>query len=144
MKKIIIGAVLGLAMTASAFAGNVGAGLGYVILGEQSGLVTQLIEITLNGCFCSQGFAVTFGTSGAKQFSGIVLAPTEKFIEENMDFVATDIALGDGEYLDTVASMLEVKDVEGFKAKAKDNFDNIFASADTSAKEVTEKLAELI
>lgn len=145
MKKQILAAVLGAGLTAGAFASNIGsAGLGGMLFGDRTdSLVLQLVGTFLNGLCCNQTFAITFGTSGAQPWSSIVMAPTEKFINENMDFVASDIAMGEGEYLNTVATMLEVKDVDAFKAKAHDNFDNIFTSADVSAAEVTAKLAAL-
>ncbi len=144
-KKSVLAAALCIGLSAGAFAGsNVGPGLGGMLLGNQKGLLSQVCGVFLNGIFCNQTFAITFGTSGASGWSGIVKAPTEQFIAENMDFVAGDIAMGDGEYLNTVATLLNVEDVESFKVKAHDNFDVIFADADVTAAEVTEKLVALL
>jgi len=145
MKKVLLIAALTLGLSTAAFAGsNVGPGLGGMILGNEKGLLSQVTGIWLNGLFCNQSFAVTFGTSGASGWSTLVMEPTEKFINDNLDFVASDIAMGDGEYLDTVATMLEVKDVASFKTKAHENFDEIFSSSEVTAAEVTEKLVALL
>lgn len=145
MKKQLLAAALGLGLTAGAFAGsNVGPGLGGIVVDAiGDGLLSQVTGVWLNGLFCNQTFAITFGTSGASGWDGLVMAPAEKFIQENMDFVATDIAVGNGEYIDTVATLLEVQDVEAFKAKAHENFDNIFTSADVTASEVAARLVAL-
>ena len=91
-------AVVSLALASSAFATKVGPGLGYVVFGDQNGPVYDLLAATTNGTFCSQGFAITFGTSG---YSGglIGMEETDKFIADNMDALATDIAMGEGEYV---------------------------------------------
>ena len=68
---------------------------------------------------------------------------TEKFVNENMDALAADIARGEGEYVDTLASMLNVADTVAFKANLQENFDNIF-SADASAKDVSEKIVAIV
>ncbi len=134
-------ALVGLALSTSAFATKVGPGLGYVLLGKNEGPVMDLLAATTNGTCGSQTFAITFGTSGYQ--GGLIgMDATEKFIGENMDALAVDVAKGEGEYVDTLATMLEVSDTVAFKATLQDNFDNIF-SADASAKEVNEKIAAL-
>ena len=134
-------ALVGLALSTSAFATKVGPGLGYVILGKQEGPVMDLLAVTTNGTFCSQTFAITFGTSGYN--GGLIgMEATEKFVGDNMDALAVDIAKGEGEYVDTLATMLEVSDTVAFKAVLQENFDNIF-TADASAKEVSEKIVAL-
>lgn len=135
-------AVVSLTLTASLFATKVGPGLGYVIFGDKSGPVYDLLAATTNGTFCSEGFAITFGTSGYEG-SLIGMEATEKFVNENMDALAADIARGEGEYVDTLASMLNVADTVAFKANLQENFDNIF-SADASAKDVSEKIVAIV
>ncbi len=134
-------AFVSLALSTSVFATKVGPGLGYVILGDKSGPGMDLLAATTNGCCFTQCFAITFGTSGYK--GGLVgMDATEKFVGDNMDALAVDIAKGEGEYVDTLAAMLEVSDTVAFKSTLQDNFDNIF-TADSSAKEVSEKIVAL-
>lgn len=136
-------AVVSLALASSAFATKVGPGLGYVILGNQSGPAMDLLAATTNGFCFSQGFAITFGTSG---YDGGLLGmeETDKFIADNMDALATDIAMGEGEYVDTLSAMLNVSDSVAFKAALQANFDNIFSSSDVSAAEVSGKIYSLV
>ncbi len=145
MKKIL-GILAGLAIGTCAFASkNVGPGIGGILCGGQNGLFWDVLGISINDTFFpTQLGAVTFGTSGASSWSRIVYAPTEKFIEENLDFVAADIAMGQGEYLDTIANMLEVADVDTFKANARANFEVLFPTAEVSAAEVTQGLIALL
>lgn len=146
MKKQIVAATVGLCIAAGAFASkNVGPGIGGVLCGSQNGLFWDVLGISINDTFFpTQLGAVTLGTSGASSWSTIVYDQTEKFIGDNMDFVATDIAMGEGEYIDTVAELLKVEDASAFKAKARDNFDAIFPSAEISAAEVTQNLIALL
>ncbi|WP_191017411.1 DUF3015 family protein [Treponema zioleckii] len=146
MIKKILGIAAGLAIASCAFASkNVGPGIGGILCGGQNGLFWDVLGISINDTFWPTELgAVTFGTSGASGWSSIVYEKTEQFIDENMDFVATDIAMGQGEYIDTVASMLKVEDVDAFKAKAQANFDVLFPTAEVSAAEVTQGLIALL
>ncbi|QTQ13025.1 DUF3015 family protein [Treponema parvum] len=136
-------AVASLALTASTFATAVGPGLGYVFFGKKSGAVWDILAATTNGCCFSQFFAITFGTSGYE--GGLIgMEETDKFIAENMDALAADIAKGDGEYVDTLSTMLNVADKMAFKAALQDNFDEIFSSSEVSAKEVSAKIYSFV
>ncbi len=150
MKKKILAIVLGLCIaTTCAFAkgGNIGPGIGTILMDAVglNGLLWDVVGLSTNDTFWPVKFgALTLGTSGAGKWSKFALAPTEQFIEENLDFVATDIAKGNGEYLDTVATLLEVEDVEAFKANAQAHFDVLFPTAEVTAAEVTQGLVALL
>ncbi|MGN0729191.1 DUF3015 family protein [Treponema sp.] len=144
MKKIAaVVFAAAMALSTSAFATKVGPGLGYVIFGQKNGPMYDLIAATTNGTFCSQFFAITFGTSG---YSGgfIGMEETDKFIADNMDALAADIAMGEGEYIDTLSAMLNVSDSAAFKSALQANFDNIFSSSEVSAEEVSSKIYSLV
>ena len=136
-------AVVTLALSAGAFATSVGPGLGYVVFGKKSGAGWDLLASTTNGTSATQWFAITFGTSGYN--GGLIgMEETDKFIADNMDALAADIAQGDGEYVDTLSTMLNVSDSVAFKASLQNNFDEIFSSSDVSAKEVSNKIYSLV
>lgn len=136
-------AVVSLALSTSAFATKVGPGLGWILFGQQSGPVYDLLAAVTNGTLCSGLFAITFGTSGYD--GGLIgMEETDKFIADNMDALATDIAMGEGEYVDTLSAMLNVSDSVAFKAALQANFDNIFSSSDVSAAEVSGKIYSLV
>lgn len=143
-KKIAVLVAAGiLAFFSSAFATNVGPGLGYLLVGEKSGAGWDLLATFLNGLWYNQYFAITFGTSGYD--SGLVsMTETNQFVAENMDALAADIAKGEGEFIDTLSTMLNVSDSVTFKATLQDNFDEIFTSADVSAEEVTNKIYSFV
>ena len=132
-----------LAFSSSAFATNVGPGLGYILIGDKTGAGWDLLASFLNGIYWNQYFAITFGTSGYDK--GLVsMTETNQFVADNMDALAADIAKGEGEYIDTLSSMLNVSDSVAFKAALQNNFDEIFTSADVSAEEVTNKIYSFV
>ena len=65
------------------------------------------------------------------------------YISENMEGLATDIAKGDGEYVDTLAQMLKVENKAAFKEKLHKNFNKIYTSKDITAKEVSENIKQI-
>ena len=136
-------AVVSLALSTSAFATKVGPGLGWILFGQQSGPAYDLLAAVTNGTLCSGLFAITFGTSGYD--GGLIgMEETDKFIADNMDALATDIAMGEGEYVDTLSAMLNFSDSVACKAALQANFDNIFSSSDVSAAEVSGKIYSLV
>lgn len=143
-KKIAVLVAVGmLALSSSAFATNVGPGLGYVLVGDKTGPVWDLLASWLNGIYWNQWFAITFGTSGYDK--GLVgMTETNQFVADNMDALAADIAKGNGEYIDTLSTMLNVSDPVAFKSTLQNNFEEIFTSADVSAEEVTSKIYSFV
>lgn len=143
-KKIAVLVAAGmLALSSSAFATNVGPGLGYVLIGDKTGPVWDLLASWLNGIWWNQWVAITFGTSGYD--NGLVgMTETNQFVADNMDALAADIAKGEGEYIDTLSTMLNVSDSVAFKATLQNNFEEIFTSADVSAEEVTSKIYSFV
>ena len=143
-KKIAVLVAAGmLALSSSAFATNVGPGLGYVLVGDKTGAGWDLLASWLNGIYWNQWFAITFGTSGYD--NGLVgMTETNQFVADNMDALAADIAKGEGEYLDTLSTMLNVSDSVAFKATLQKNFEEIFTSANVSAEEVTSKIYSFV
>ena len=77
----------------------------------QNGLISQTFAATTNGIFGNQTFGITSGTSNCEQYK--TFAYNEKlntFVADNMDNLARDIARGQGEYLNTLAVLMEVPD----------------------------------
>ena len=85
-------------------AGNAGVGFGAELFKGKSGKFFELLAVTTNGTSCSQTFAITSGTSGYKEGAVIAMNDTEIFIAKNMDNLATDIARGEGEYVNIGSS----------------------------------------
>jgi len=145
MKKVLLGMVLTLAITGSAFAGqarnNTGCGLGTLLWENKAddSVLLQVLQATTNGTSGNQTFGITSGTSNCQQPSKVV--QNEKlinFVQANMDNLAQDIAMGKGESLDTFAEMLGVAPGQSaaFNAKLQANFAKIFTSENVVIAEV--------
>ena len=146
VKKILsLVAVFGLVFaSAEAFAGNAGCGLGSVLLKGKKGKFFELAATCLNSTSKNQTFAITSGTSGYEEGAVIGMTDVEVFVAKNMDSLATDIARGNGEYVDTLASMYKVQDVDGFKTKLKNNFDKIYTNTGVTSKEVVANINDVV
>ncbi len=145
MKKIMV-TILLLAlsfMVKEAFANNTGCGFGTAIFKGKKGKLYEILAVTTNGTSGSSTFAITSGTSGYEKGSAIGMSSVDFYIAENMDGLASDIAKGDGEYLDTLAQMMKVKDKAAFKEKLHKNFKYIFPGKDVTSNQVSMKIREL-
>ena len=142
MNKKVLAATAALVIGASAgvFADNIGPGLGRVLLKGKSGKLWEFVGTTLNGLCGNGAFALTTGTLGYEEGATIALVDTKDFVADNMDGLAQDIAMGEGEYLDVLADMLSVSDKVAFKNTLKDNFSNIYTSSDVTAEEVAARI----
>ena len=146
MKKFITLATVSLfalGASASYAGGNTGCGLGSVLLKGKKGKVWELAATCLNGLCGNQSFAITSGTLGYQEGAVIGMNRVETFVAQNMDNLANDIAKGNGEYVDTLASLLEVKDADAFKANLKSNFAKIYTSDSITSKEVVANIKEV-
>lgn len=152
MKKVLlISVVLLLTVSGTLFAAaprnNCGCGLGTMLFEGKDGFVQQILASTTNGSFGSQTFGISSGTSECNQPTHF--ASNEElniFVAENMDNIAKDAAMGQGEYLDTLAGLMEVPEsnrVE-FSQMLQDNYLNIFPDASVSHADVIENIANLM
>ena len=129
LKKIALGCVLALG-SMSAFADrDAGCGIGSQVWAGQSGKIPKLMAATTNGIFLNQLFGITFGTLGCNG-NGTVSAKVVTFTHENAENLARDMAVGEGENLNVLAELLEIKaeDKPRFFAVSKANFTQIYAS----------------
>ncbi|HZJ93372.1 MAG TPA: DUF3015 family protein [Thiopseudomonas sp.] len=136
MKKIIAGAILA---TASSFAfaasGPAGCGLGStVIFPDADKWYQHVMAATTNGTSGNQTFGMTSGTLGCEAANG-PLKSAQIFIDENMDQLAADIAVGQGETLAALAEVMGVQtqDTAAFNRAMQSNFDAMFSADATSA-----------
>ena len=152
MKKVLlISVVLLLMVSGAAFAAepreNCGCGLGTLLFEGKGGLVQQLLAATTNGFLGTQTFGISSGTLGCNQPAK--WASNEQlnnFVADNMDNLAKDAAMGQGEYVDTLAELMDVpgsKRVE-FSQMLQKNFSNIFTEESVSHVDVIENIAHLM
>ncbi|RPJ44824.1 MAG: DUF3015 domain-containing protein [Candidatus Latescibacterota bacterium] len=110
---------------------NTGCGIGTLIFEGKEGLLSQVCAATFNGSFGNQTFGITSGTLECEKASTFVAhEKLNKFVGENMDNLAMDISRGNGEYLTTLAVLLDVP-VEARPAlygRLQSNFSKIYTS----------------
>ncbi|MEK7772991.1 MAG: DUF3015 family protein, partial [Deltaproteobacteria bacterium] len=89
---------------------------------------------------------ISSGTLGCKQPSKVVSNDRlNKFVAENMDELAKDIASGGGESLDAVAELAGVpaEKKAGFYASLQANFTKIYPSVDVRSADVIDNIANV-
>jgi Protein of unknown function (DUF3015) len=129
-----------LMVPATSFADNVGGcGWGSKLMDGNGGIAPQVLAVTTNGTSGNQTFGITSGTSGCTQ-SGTVQSnwQTASFVSPNMNKIAKNISVGDGETLQAWTSMMGMNDADSklFSKLAKENFSEIFASTNTTTEDV--------
>lgn len=132
LKKIALGCVLALGSAAAFADSDAGCGIGSQVWAGQSGKAPKILAATTNGLFLNQLFGITFGTLGCNG-TGTVTAKVVTFTNENAENLARDMAVGQGENLNVLAELLQIKsqDKARFFAVSKANFKDIYASDNT-------------
>ena len=132
LKKIALGCVLALGSAAAFADSDAGCGIGSQVWAGQSGKAPKILAATTNGIFLNQLVGITFGTLGCNG-TGTVTAKVVTFTNENAENLARDMAVGQGENLNVLAELLQIKsqDKARFFAVSKANFKNIYASDNT-------------
>jgi DUF3015 family protein len=122
---------------------NTGCGFGSMIFEGQNGLVSQTFAVTTNGTFGNQTFGITSGTSNCEQYSTFTYnEKLNTFVADNMDNLARDIAQGQGEYLNTLALLMDVPDGKKgvFRSHMQAHFSDIYTSDKVTHSEVVKNL----
>lgn len=133
----------------AAYDSNTGCGLGNMLFKEigQDKTLFQVFAVTTNGIFGNQTFGITSGTLGCSQPSKFVQnEKLEKFVADNMDSIAQDIASGRGEAVSTLAEMMEVpaNDRAAFYSLLQANFNNIYTSSSVQYSEVIDNIIKVV
>lgn len=114
--------------------GVAGCGLGSIVFANQVGLI-QVFASTTNGSTGTQTLGITFGTSNCVQ-NGVIRKDSEQeaFFEMNYENIKQDMAVGQGEHLEAVASLLGCSaDAQGqFSAFSQQNYQVVFPSDTTT------------
>ena len=145
MKKAALFLVLFLGSASNAFAyDSTGCGLGSLLFKGQKGPVPQILAVTTNGTY-TQTFGITSNTSGCDSY-GRITGGTGRmfaFLENNLDQLAADAAVGKGETSEAIAAITG-RDAETVGRVAHNNFAELFGDKDVSAVTVTLKMADLL
>lgn len=124
---------------------STGCGLGSTLLKGQKGPVYQILAVTTNGTSATQTFGITSGTLGCDP-DGRITGGTGKvlvFLENNLDAFALDVAKGEGETINSLASILG-KDSKEVSKILNNNFEELFSKENINVVEVSEKVATLL
>lgn len=122
--------------------GDAGCGLGSMLFGAQPGLV-QVLAATTNGTFANQTFGITTGTSNCGLSGGAVVS-ARNFVETNRETFAKDAARGDGETIATLSSLAGCTDQQAVGAALQSDFNKVFASVQTSDRQVSANVIEVL
>ena len=141
LKKIALAAVLAVGSTAAFADKDVGCGVVSQVWASQSGKVPKILAATTNGIFTNQLLGITFGTLGCSG-TGTVTAQAVTFTNENAETLARDMAVGEGESLNVLAELLNIKsqDKARFFAVSKQNFSEIYSSENQNSLQVLASL----
>jgi hypothetical protein len=146
MKKLFTSVASLTILSVSAYAGgnsNTGCGLGSMLIPVQDTVATQVLASVSN--VTSQPFGITSGSLNCtKPFKLVMNEKAQRFVAENMDAIAEDVAAGQGENLDTLLSMMKVKNKELAASKLKANFSSIYSSSDVNSAVVLDNIASVL
>ena len=123
MKKAFLVLLIVSMMAPAAFAGavrnNVGCGLGTLLfesVGKPNGGWLLQMTASWTNASLSNTFSMTTGTINcAGHINKAVSIEVYEFVTANMDNLAKDIAMGHGDTINSLGTMLAVKDVDAFK-----------------------------
>ena len=146
-RVIILALVLIIAPMSVAKADNdVGCGVGTEIWKGNSGLEFKLMASFTNS-FLFQSISVTFGLINCDGRGTVTAsARTRHYVSSQLDRIARDSAIGGGESLDTLATLLDVPVMDrlAFADLAQTHFDVLFPTDNVTSDEMLQTLARLM
>ncbi len=131
MKKILISIVAVAALSTAGFAtvnNQTGCGLGSQIIHDDSSAVMLALQATTNGTSGNQTFGVTSGTSGCKKSRFVMNERAAEFVAANMDQLSREIAMGQGESVETLAELLNIENKAAFAVALQANYKAIYTN----------------
>jgi len=131
----------------SAGQNNTGCGIGTMVFEGQEGVMSQVLAATTNGTFGNQTFGITSGTLNCEKPAAFV--SNEKlntFVADNMDNLAMDISKGSGEYLSTLAVLMDTPVAErpALYSTLQTNFSDIYSSESVTHIDVLNNIEKVV
>lgn len=120
--------------------GQAGCGLGAIVFGSQKGPV-QILAATLNGTSGSQTFGMTSGTSNCKAAFG---RDATDFIDANRMTLAKEMARGEGETLDSLATIYKCENTSAASKALKSNYQEIFSNPEKHSAAINESIINVL
>lgn len=149
MKRTLVIAAIGvLASGGVALADpDVGCGWGTMAFKGQTGTAAKVLAATTNSILGNQTFGISSGTAGCKR-GGTVTAEARlnMYASANIDQLASEMAAGQGESLDTLAQLIGVTDADkpAFFALTQTHFGALFPGDQVTAGEMLTSLKGLM
>ncbi len=151
MKKVFLVLLIVSIMAPAAFAGavrnNAGCGIGTLLfesIGKPNGGWLLQMTASWTNSTLSNTFSMTTGTINCQgSINKVVSTEVYEFVTDNMDNLAKDIAMGHGDTINSLGTMLAVKDIDAFANKLQANFSDIFPNADVQSDSVANKIVAL-
>lgn len=147
MKKLLAIALLATTANVATADQDIGCGLGSMIMAGQSGPIFKALGATTNGTFGNQTFGITTGTLGCQSAGAITSrARLGMFTGSNLDRLARDMSVGQGETLNVLADLMGVRDADKahFFQATRTNFGKIFAPENETAGEILAALEKVM
>ncbi|MCB5161012.1 DUF3015 domain-containing protein [Marinomonas algarum] len=138
MKKLVLSIALATVSVSSFAAGGhgpAGCGLGTEYVFKDADVwYEHVLAATTNGTSGNQTSGMTSGTLGCEDANGPLSGMVAVFMNENIEPLAVDMAKGEGETLSALAALMGVQNADKalFNEQMKQNFDQVFASAETT------------
>jgi hypothetical protein len=145
-KAILLAAALIFAPLSAAQADNdIGCGVGTEVFKGQAGPVQKILASWTNA-ITFQSVSITLGVLNCGSLNDTITASaqTRHFAAAHIDAIARDAAMGGGESLDTLATLLEIEDTAAFGQFAQANYDALFPTASVTSDELLVSLDRLI
>lgn len=122
-------------------------GWGSKVFNGQKGTAAKVMAVTTNGTSGNQTFGISSGTSGCSQ-DGVVSSnwKTAAYVGENMNRLALDMSRGEGESLNSLASLISVEsqDLAKFNSTLKSNFAQIFNNSEVRSEQVVANIKTVL
>ena len=131
MKKVLISIAAVAALSTAGFAtvnSQTGCGLGSQIIRDDSSALMLALQATTNSTLGNQTFGITSGTSGCKRAKLVLNERAAEFVASNMDQLSREIAIGQGESVETLAELMNVEDKAAFAHALQANYNAIYAN----------------
>jgi hypothetical protein len=148
VKMLILGGlILSVAATPAMADPDIGCGWGTQAFKGSRGKTSKILGATTNGLFANQTFGISSNTAGCTGEG--VISSAERlnmYAGANIDGLQRDIALGQGESLETLAHLMGIQDADkpAFYALARSHFSEIFPSADVTAGQMLMSMSQLM
>lgn len=146
MKKILTSLAVAAVLSTASYAGvnsQTGCGLGSQIIKQDDTAVILALQATTNGTSGNQTFGISSGTSGCKKAQFAMNERVEEFVASNMDQLSKEIAIGQGESIDTLAELLNIEDKATFAASLQENYNRIYTSSNVKMADVLDNVTAI-